>query len=151
MKNILLVLLMFMASGAFCQQTKVENDVEYRAVSLEADDRRFLALKDTAQKHMPEFMDNLKKHGADYPNYNFVVKSDFVDGDQHEHMWSQIVGYSNGVFKAIFIDSPFSLKNIKTGDKVSIKKGDVEDWLIYDKKNKPLAGGFSKKYLNSKN
>jgi uncharacterized protein YegJ (DUF2314 family) len=64
-------------------------------------------------------------------------------------MWSQIVGYSNGVFRAVFIDSPFNLKKIKNGDKVAIKNINVEDWVVF-KNDKEIAGNFSEKYLKSK-
>lgn len=132
------------------QQTKIENDVKYQAVGLNKDDREFLRLKDTAQKYLPILLDTLKKHGADYVNYRCVVKSDFVDRGIHEHMWSQVVSYSNGMFKAIFVDSPFNVKNVKTGDSIFVNKAAVEDWGIYDKDDKKIAGNFSENYLNSK-
>src|SRR5215216_8176149 len=106
MKRLLFLLLMIICTESF-GQTKVEKNVKYQSVELKKDDKEFLRLKDTALKHMPEFLSLLKQHGADYDNYRFVVKSDFVEGTDHEHMWSQIVGYSNNIFKAVFIDSPF--------------------------------------------
>lgn len=148
MRKMLFLLLVVISARSF-GQTKVEKDVKYQSVNLKKDDKEFLRLKDTAQKHIPEFLDLLKKHGADYENYRFVVKSDFVEDTDHEHMWSQIVGYSNNIFKAIFIDSPFKLKNIKNGDKIAIKKTNVEDWAVF-RNNERIAGDFSEKYLNSK-
>jgi uncharacterized protein YegJ (DUF2314 family) len=148
MKNVLFIALMLVFNNTF-GQTKVENNIKYQSVALAANDREFLRLKDTAQKHMPEFLALLKKYGADYDNYRFIVKSDFVDAQEHEHMWSQIVGYSNGVFKAVFIDSPFAVKNIKNGDKITIKNANVEDWAVF-KNNEFISGDFSEKYLSSK-
>jgi uncharacterized protein YegJ (DUF2314 family) len=130
-------------------QTKIDKNVKYEAIPLKKNDAGFLRLMDTAQKHMPQLLDLLKKHGADFANYRFVVKSDFAEGDEHEHMWSQIIGYANGSFKAIFIDSPFTVKNVKNGDRVTIKKETVEDWAAF-KNNTRIAGDFSDKYLNSK-
>jgi len=150
MKNLLFILLLFVITGVYGQQTKVENNVVYKSVPLPKDDARFLALKRTAQKYLPQFIDSLQKHGGDAEGYRFVVKSDFVEGDNHEHMWSEVVGYSNGVFKAIFIDSPFTLKNVKLGDKISIKQTDVEDWAVHNLRSKKITGEFSEKYLNSK-
>ncbi|WP_177183911.1 DUF2314 domain-containing protein [Mucilaginibacter sp. OK283] len=148
MRKMLFLLLVLISAQSF-GQTKVEKDVKYQSVRLKKDDAEFLKLKDTAQKHMPEFLDMLKEHGADYNNYRFIVKSDFVEDTNHEHMWSQIVGYSNGVFRAVFIDSPFNLKKIKNGDKIAIKKTNVEDWAVF-RNNERIAGDFSEKYLNSK-
>lgn len=150
MRNFLFVLLLFAVTDAFCQKTKIENDVQYKAVPLAKNDARFLALKKIAQERMPQFLDSLKKHGDDREGYSFIVKSDFVDGDKHEHMWSQVLNYSNGVFKAIFVDSPFNITNIKNGDKVDIKPADVEDWAINNIRTKKITGDFSDKYLNTK-
>ena len=150
MKNFLFVLLLFAVTDAFCQKTKVENDVQYKAVPLAKNDARFLALKNIAQQRMPQFLDSLKKYENDRDGYSFIVKSDFTEGNKHEHMWSQVLGYSNGVFKAIFIDSPFELKNIKIGDKVDVKQTDVEDWAINNFRTKRITGDFSDKYLNTK-
>jgi uncharacterized protein YegJ (DUF2314 family) len=150
MRNFLFVLLLFAVTNAFCQHTKVENNVQYKAVALPKDDARFLALKNIAQQHMPQFLDSLKKNGADRDGYSFIIKSDFVEGDKHEHMWSQVLGYGNGIFKTIFIDSPIELKNIKIGDQVDVKQTDVEDWAINNLRTKRITGDFSDKYLNTK-
>jgi|HubBroStandDraft_5_1064220.scaffolds.fasta_scaffold1176660_1 uncharacterized protein YegJ (DUF2314 family) len=134
----------------YAQQTKVENNTEYHSVELSKADRKFLALKDTAQKHLSQFIDSLIKRNP-HSHCTFSVKSDFVENDVHEHMWSQIFIYKNGSFEGIFIDSPFNLKNIKTGDKVIINKAAVEDWIIEDTNTNAQIGYFSKGYLDSKN
>ena len=143
MKKLLLILLIFAALGAK-GQTKIQNDTEYSSVKLKKDDPGFLALKDTAQKYMSRFITALNKNT---PGYRFLVKSDFVENGTHEHMWSQVKVYNNGTFKGIFIDSPFNLHNIKTGDKVSIRKSGIEDWAIFDRKGLHVDGDFSDKYL----
>ncbi|HEY9003083.1 MAG TPA: DUF2314 domain-containing protein [Mucilaginibacter sp.] len=89
---------------------------------MEKEDQTFLRLKDTAQKHLSTFINELARHGKDYHKIRFIVKSDFVQNGSHEHMWSRIFEYKNGVFTGVFIDSAFTVKNIKMGDKVSIKK-----------------------------
>src|SRR5471030_716768 len=112
------LLLLLICTHAFCQKRDSQN---YGTVSLPKDDSIFLALKDTAQAHLHTFMDSLKIHGSDTTHYRFGVKSEFVQGDDHEHMWSLILSYNNGDFKGIFIDSAYVIKNIKTGDRVTIK------------------------------
>jgi len=145
MKKLLSIILLFGGLHATAQ-TKVKNDTEYRAVKLKTKDAQFLAFKDTAQKHIHQFIDAVNKKSS---GYYFLVKSDFVEKGTHEHMWSQIKEYSNGSFMGVFIDSPFEIKNIKRGDKVVISKKEVEDWVIYNLKNEKIAGGFSDKYLKS--
>lgn len=143
MKKLLLILLIAAVTTAECQ-TKIQNDTEYKSVKLKKDDPGFLAFKDTAQRYMVRFITALNKKT---PGYRFLVKSDFVENGTHEHMWSQVKIYNNGVFKGIFIDSPFDLHNIKTGDKVTIKKSGIEDWAIFDRKGLHVDGDFSDKYL----
>jgi len=143
MKKLLLIVLIFAAFDAKCQ-TKIQNDTEYKSVKLKKYDPGFLALKDTAQKYIARFITSLNKNT---PGYRFLVKSDFVENGTHEHMWSQVTVYNNGVFKGIFIDSPFELHNIKTGEKVTIKKTGIEDWAIFDRKGMHVDGDFSDKYL----
>jgi uncharacterized protein YegJ (DUF2314 family) len=121
MKRLLFLLLMIVCTESF-GQTKVDKNVKYQSVELKKDDKEFLRLKDVAQKHMSEFLALLKKHGADYENYRFVVKSDFVEGTDHEHMWSQIMGYSNNIFKAYLSIRLSNLKTSKTAIKLQLKR-----------------------------
>lgn len=144
----MVLLLVCYATAAACQ-TKVENNVEYKSVNLAEHDSKFLALKDTAQKYLTLFIQRVQRNGSEIKEYRFIVKSDFLEKGVHEHMWSQIYLYDKHTFKGTFIDSPFKLKNIKTGDKVTIDEGVVEDWVIYDLKTGKEIGDFSAKYLDS--
>lgn len=119
------------------------------AVKLEKEDAKFLALKKIAQARLGEFIDSLSKHKND-DNYHFIIKSDLSDGVNHEHMWTAIFKYDDRVFGGLLVDSAFILKNIKKGDKVFIRKENVEDWIIYDAIHKKQIGYFSEKYLHSK-
>ena len=141
------VLLVLIFSRGFCQTTKSSN---YSSISLIEDDSTFLALKDTAQAHLQIFIDSLTLHGLDTANYRFGVKTDFVENDEHEHMWSAATSYDNGKFRGYFIDSAFVIKNIKTWDKVVLNPKDIEDWSIYNKITGKTIGYYSEMYLNSK-
>jgi uncharacterized protein YegJ (DUF2314 family) len=143
-------LLLIWTSTAVAQQAGIVHPKKNRAaVKLERDDAKFLALKKIAQAQLVIFIDSLKKY-KNNDNYHFVIKSDLGDGVNHEHMWTAIFEYKNGVFGGLLIDSAFVLKNIKKGDKVFISKGNVEDWVIYDSIHKKQTGYFSEKYLHSK-
>lgn len=131
-------------------KSKDEKTANYTAVNLSKDDRTFLMLKDSAQLHLHEFTGSLQTHGLDDKNYLFIVKSDFVDGDIHEHMWSKVNLLSDTLLKGSLIDSPFTVKNIKTNQKVSVGLHRVEDWVIYDKLHHKKLGDYSSKYLESK-
>src|SRR5580692_2113198 len=107
---LLFTILIFLTLSSHAQNTKVENNTEYHSIPLPKGDAKFLALKDTAQKHLTQFIDSLAKHGAERNDYAFSVKTDFVENGVHEHMWSQVFLLKNGSFEGIFIDSPFDIK-----------------------------------------
>ena len=145
---ILLITLLAVAFQACKNSSKKEGD--FAMVNLAEDDKTFLALKDTAQKHIPEFANSLKLHGSDTANYTFIAKSDFEENGTHEHMWSRLYTIDNNVLKGELIDSAFNLKRIKLYDKVEIKLKEVEDWIVYDNVHKQKLGGYSEKYLEGK-
>jgi uncharacterized protein YegJ (DUF2314 family) len=150
----LLIITAFVATLAACNNAKKEQKQQdtttvHKMVELKTDDEKFLELKTVAQKELPRFLDSLKAYAAD-SNYRFIIKSDYAEGDKHEHMWSVVYNYNNGAFESIFADSAYYLKSFKMGDKVKVKKEDVEDWAIYDNKRNTETGNFSDKYLRSK-
>ena len=149
MKIFLVLLFLIICTHAFCQ-IKTSGSDNYGSVGLPKGDSTFLALKDTAQAHLQTFIDSLKIHGLDTANYRFGVKSDFVENVTHEHMWSLILTYDTSNFKGIFIDSAFNVKNIKTGDNVSINRTGIEDWSFYNKITGKTIGNYSEMYLEEK-
>jgi len=141
-----------MIIALFCacdDKTGKSADGKISVVGLKTDDPKIQAFKDSAQNNMHIFVDSLNAHGLD-SNYRFIVKSDFADGSKHEHMWSVVYKYDKGKFNGIFADSAFYLRTIKSGDRVVVKQGDIEDWAIYDNKRNTELGNFSDKYLRSK-
>ncbi|MDB5128784.1 DUF2314 domain-containing protein [Mucilaginibacter sp.] len=159
MKNCLKLSAILLVLFSACQNAKKDNAKKDKSekdkvegvavVNLKKGDTRVLALKDTAQAKLHIFLDSLKPHALD-SNYRFLVKSDFAEGKNHEHMWSVVYKYANGKFTGIFADSAIYLKNIKMGDPVLIKAKDVEDWAMYDYLRNTDMGNFSDKYLRSK-
>jgi len=137
MKKLLLIGLIFAVFGAGAKNKP------YQIFAVKAIDTTFVGLKDTAQKNIPRFIAALSKSPK---GYRFLIKSEFTENGKHEHLWSQVKIYSNGIFKGIFIDSPFDLHNIKTGDKIAIRKNAVEDWAVFDRKGIRVDGNYSDKY-----
>lgn len=150
MKNGFFILVCVFVAFKAAAQTVRSDSMEYSSVKLEKDDKVFLALKDTAQKYLQVFISGVNKHGREAKNYRFLIKSDFVQNGHHEHMWSRIYEYKNGIFKGTFIDSAFTVKNIKMGNKVAINRNAIEDWAIDNLISGQTSGGFSNKYLENK-
>ena len=148
-KSCILVLFICYAMVSF-GQTHNDNDTKYYEVKRAKEDSTFSALKDTAQKHLPEFIDSVQRNGVNTQNYRFTIKTDFVEKGHHEHLWSQILAFENGYFVGIFIDAPFTIKNIKFGDSVRIAKKDVEDWEMENLKTQKQIGYFSEKIENQR-
>jgi uncharacterized protein YegJ (DUF2314 family) len=148
-KNLFKVSVAAMLLFTACDNSKKDKTAAKNVVQLKTDDEKFLALKDTAQAHLRTFIDSLKPHAAD-SNYRFLIKSNYSEGKDNEHMWSVVYKYADGKFTGIFADSAVYLKNIKMGDPVLIKEADVEDWAMYDYPRNTEMGNFSDKYLRSK-
>ena len=64
MKHYILILICAFATFKAACQTIHHDSMEYSSVRLDKDDRIFLALKDTAQKHLSLFISNLNKYGT---------------------------------------------------------------------------------------
>jgi uncharacterized protein YegJ (DUF2314 family) len=137
MKKLLTILLICTAFAAKAV------DTPHQPCAVKAIDTTFVGLKDTAQKNISRFITALTKNPR---GYRFLIKSEFVGNGKHEHLWSQVKVYNNGIFKGTFIDSPFELTNIKTGDKIAIRKSAVEDWAVFDRKGLRVDGNYSDKY-----
>jgi uncharacterized protein YegJ (DUF2314 family) len=149
MKNTLQAGMLSLLMLAACQQSPKNKKENASVVQLKTNDGKIQAFKDTAQARLNMFIDSLKPHALD-SNYRFLVKSDFIEGKEHEHMWSVVYKYANGKFTGIFADSAIVLKDIKMGEPVLIDQKQVEDWAIYDYKRNTDIGNFSDKYLRSR-
>jgi len=138
-------LIFFSACGDHKKDDRVI-DKENGITGLKKNDPTFLRLMDTAQKYLPDFIASFQKHKGD-TNYYYTIKSDYEENETHEHMWSSPVSITGNTIKCVFIDSAYELHNIKTGDTITMKLTDVEDWTIYDYSNRTKMGYFSEKYL----
>lgn len=149
MKNLLKACALSIFVLAACNNSQKSKKENTSVIQLKTDDQKIAAFKDTAQPKLHIFLDSLKPHALD-SNYRFLVKSDFAEGADHEHMWSVVYKYADGKFTGIFADSAIVLKKLKIGAPVLINQKDIEDWAIYDYKHNTDMGNFSDKYLRSK-
>lgn len=148
--KLLYAVIILMLAALSCKEKEKKDtrviDAEKGITKLDQDDPSFLQLKDTAQKYLPDFIKLLEKHAGD-SNYMFLLKSDFADGEVHEHMWSVPFSFTGNSFRAVFSDSAYDVKGVLHGDTITIKIADVEDWVLYDNVLKTRTGYFSEKYL----
>jgi len=78
-------------------------------------------------------------------SFSFSLKADFIENDEHEHMWISFNKMENGQFQGYLENDPQILKNIKYGDLVKLKKEQIEDWIIFNSKDNKMEGGYSTK------
>jgi uncharacterized protein YegJ (DUF2314 family) len=114
------------------------------------DPKAIAAVKATAQSQIQSFINDVNTNGHDVVNYRFMVKSDIVRNGIDEHLWVRVLSYKDGSFKGVFIQSPFKLKGIKVGDKITIASDKVEDWSAYNTHTDKTVGDFTLKYMQDK-
>jgi uncharacterized protein YegJ (DUF2314 family) len=61
---------------------------------------------------------------------NHAVKAPIQDAGQTEHFWLTEVRYQNGQFEGTINNEPGIVKNVKLGQKWTIKKADISDWMF---------------------
>lgn len=118
-------------------------------VYLDANDPRVLKAKADAQKEMNSFITSLAKNSSN-PNYAHSIKTDFIEGKTHEHMWVSVTAYKEGIFYGHLNNISEFIKSLKDNDPVEVKRENVEDWIIRDLKTNTTTGGFSVSALQNK-
>jgi uncharacterized protein YegJ (DUF2314 family) len=109
--------------------------------SFSKDDPRVIEAKNEAQNQINTFI-SIVKDGKCNTSYDCSVKRDFVQNNQHEHMWIIVYSYNNGVFYGTLDDTPEFVTNIKYQDPSSAKQDEVEDWLLHKKADNTFEGAF---------
>lgn len=110
-------------------------------VRLAHDDPRAIAVKQEAQSHLSQFVDQWNDR-VSTPDHSFGIKRDFADGDLHEHMWIDVAAFDGQTFSGTVSDEPVDVTNVSMGDPASTRMDDVEDWAVFDAEGGLVAGGF---------
>jgi uncharacterized protein YegJ (DUF2314 family) len=73
---------------------------------------------------------------------HFAIKTDFREGNQVEWMWITVEKIEGAHVTGVVDNEPSMVKNVSMGQRVTIDKGRVADWLIIERP-KHLRGGYS--------
>ncbi len=76
---------------------------------------------------------------------NHAVKAPIEDGGETEHFWLNKVAYSNGKFEGIINNEPGIVKNVQLGQKWTIAKGEISDWMYM--KDGKMYGNYTMRPL----
>ena len=61
---------------------------------------------------------------------DFAVKAPIEDQGETEHFWLTDITYQNGAFEGTIGNEPGVVTNVKFGQKWTIKKSEISDWLF---------------------
>ena len=132
----------------FKRKKQTEEPVD-KVASLSADDASLKAFKDKAQKELQYLIDFMNDHEKDDELFKYAVKADFVEDSHSEHMWVQVNEFKDGHFFGRLANEPNTIKRIKYGNNVTVKREDVEDWILQDFLTYTKVGGYSSEYIRT--
>lgn len=78
----------------------------------------------------------------------FVKKPYKTVGNGEEHMWIAVEGEKDGVIHGTISNDAEETKEVKMGDKVTLKLSEISDWKY--QQGKKLVGGFTIRYFLDK-
>lgn len=65
-------------------------------------------------------------------------------------MWVLVNEFKDGHFLEQLANEPNTIKEIKCGDNVTVKRENVEDWMLEDFLTNTNVGGYSNEYIRNK-
>jgi uncharacterized protein YegJ (DUF2314 family) len=95
-----------------------------------------------AQAELDHFIEQL---GHPKPGERFALKAGFDTEVGPEYLWVRDPAFENGVFTGVLDQAPLVYKEAKKGDKVTIRRQQVYDWLIKD--GSTTQGGYTEQVL----
>ena len=115
-------------------------------VTVQSGDAEVDAAVTRARQALPQFIAALQ---SPPPNQTkFVIKAQFIEGDNVEYMWVANVAYDGARFDGTLDNDPAAIKGLKHGDKVSVDPARVVDWM-YDENGKAV-GGYTSAVLKAR-
>jgi uncharacterized protein YegJ (DUF2314 family) len=119
-KCVLLLLLLLILSG--CST----NDAPDTLIEGGYDEEEMEAAIARARSEVDSFITEMSKGtGTD-----FSVKVAIEDKDETEHFWLKDIVYRKGKFEGVIDNDPGMVSNVKRGQKWSVKKSEISDWLF---------------------
>ncbi len=146
--KLILIIIVIVGVYFFNKNSKIPDGERGNVVGKSFNDPEILLAQKEAQSQIDFFIESLENNKDD--KKYFSIKYGAKDGDIVEHMWIRVSSYKDGVFSGILANEPIEVKNIKYEDPVSVKKEEIEDWIIFDTTINKTTGGFSLKAFGLK-
>jgi uncharacterized protein YegJ (DUF2314 family) len=147
MKNLLITLvIVFIVSS--CQNSTVkkvrQGEPDIYEVTNEDQEMNYAIIK--AKKSFDEFVNALTKPTESQTG--FSVKVPFPIENGNEHIWISDVQLDSGKMIGFVGNVPEKVKNLTIGQKITIDKDNISDWMYLD--SNVLVGGFTIRVLYSR-
>lgn len=114
-------LLLFFVILACCSCSKSPD-----TVIKDYDEKEMDAAIARARSEVDSFIAELSKRNRS----DFAGKVPIQDNDETEHFWLTDIVYRNGKFEGIIGNDPGIVTNVKSGQKWSVKKSEISDWMF---------------------
>jgi uncharacterized protein YegJ (DUF2314 family) len=138
-------LIALIALVSFVACSKPKEGANY--VHVKDDDAAMEAAIKKAQETVDEFVTAFRAQKGGTKNF-FVKKPYPTPGGSYEHMWIEVTAEGDGVFKGAIANEAEETRQVKLGQKVSVKANEISDWKYED--GKKLIGGYTIRYFVNK-
>ncbi len=112
-------------------------------ISIRDDDPRLLAAQAEAKEGWHDFVHAFR----DKEGEEFAVKGRIGEGDKGEYLWLTVDAIDETEIHGRLDNDPAKGSNLKMGQDLHIKIGDVDDWIYLNSAKKPV-GGFTIKLFD---
>lgn len=107
---------------------KAPRPVDDNVIAYSTEDEAMNAAKAQGRKTLPRF----EKMWAEQAPGTFSVKFPLTQNGETEHIWLQIDGIKDGKFSGRLANVPVNGNAYKMGQRMTVAKSAVEDWMIRD-------------------
>ena len=128
----ILMILPLLAAAAACEAQDTPGFIRRRedVWGVESEDDAMNSAIARARATLPVFNGYLSRAAGG--EVQAILKAEFRQGDQVEHMWVSDVTFDGRAYHGILINRPMDLTNVGQGDAVTIRPKHVSDWLVVE-------------------
>ena len=106
-------------------------------VAFHTGDENLKAAKKTGRSTLKRFHELI---AAGTPG-TYTVKFPLTQNGATEHIWMQLVDYSDGKFIGLLANDPVNGNKYKMGDQMTVAEAVVEDWMV--RSDDKIYGGYT--------
>jgi uncharacterized protein YegJ (DUF2314 family) len=143
MKYLLLIFTLSLIISS-CNNSKASAEQAGTSYDVADDDYLYQKTIFKAKDSISFFVQHYQEHSND-TSYSYMINSTFKQAGKIEYMWSWIVDFDGSSFSAVLNNTPTYATRLKLGHEFSIKKHDINDWVIY-KNDSAIYGDFIERY-----